>query len=163
MRRIDLVSRPTNMGRRATGDIPDAVRHRLYQEMLTNDLGRNRQIGRPHDDGRPDGMLDFLTRPFALIILCILIFGLTLGVLLWRDGAFDALFAPKSASVGHGSKAWLLGRNTRDRIEDTTPGAGAEPEVSPQSVADPRAAAPSPAPEAAPPALRPAEASEPAD
>lgn len=109
------------MGRRATGNIPDAVRRSAYQDMLVNELGRTRQLSSPKDNGCPEGTLDFLTRPISLLILGSLFFAVTFAVLQWRDGAFDDFLAPKSAVIGKGSKSWLLGRSAGGRVEETAP------------------------------------------
>jgi hypothetical protein len=144
--------------------ISDAARRSAYQEMLDTELGRNRRMQGHRDNGRPDGTLALITRPAGLIILGILFFALTFTVLLWRDGAFDKWLEARGATIGASSKSWILGRNVRERLEDTsTPpedvAAEEMQEAAPQS-ATPTPAAPAPnapAPATEAPAAAPVE------
>jgi hypothetical protein len=106
MRRTDgKFDRLAESGRRAGGDIPEAIRRSWYHEKLAAELGLSSENppsrAAKWDDGSPDNIGGLLARPVAIIALTILTFALTFVVLMWRDGRFDGLFpvAPVKADV----------------------------------------------------------------
>lgn len=81
-----------------------------YRAMLNRDFGPpDYRPARVADDGRPVGLFALLTRPLGLLLLAITALAGTLTAKLWREGAFDPLWAPRGAVVETGSTRWTLG------------------------------------------------------
>lgn len=116
-------------------------RQQRYRDELTRDIGPT-TFGRPMSDAEDAPVL---TRPVTIIVLAVLTFAITLGVLLWREGAFDSLFPAKGAEVQVDRQGWILGRKAGAAPEDLTPVHEAD-EAPANASAPPTKAAPVPAP-----------------
>jgi hypothetical protein len=157
MRDDPIVKRPTDAGRRTTGNIPDAVRQSLYQEQLARDIGlpkpgSNQNAG-DWEQGRPETLGSLLGQPVAIIMLAVLTFALTLGVLFWRDGAFKGLLASPAKVIEAQSRHWTSDKNPAP-IDDPSPATVEEPnemEAAIQAAEAARQPRPGPQPAAAAP------------
>jgi hypothetical protein len=157
MRDDPIVKRPKDAGRRTTGNIPDAVRQSLYQEQLARDiglpkLGSNQNAG-DWEQGRPETLGSLLGQPVAIMMLAVLTFALTLGVLFWRDGAFKGLLTSPTKAIQAQSKRWTSDKNPAP-IDDPRPATVEEPnemEAAIQAAEAARQPKPVPQPVAPPP------------
>ncbi len=116
MFRPTIVPRPTEGGRRATGDIPDALRGVLHHEALARDLGIDPKAGHKPPPA-PRSAIGAGTL-IGILFLTFLMFATILTVLLWRDGRLSALFPAEPKPVAHGPKTdWMLSGHA-PRTED---------------------------------------------
>lgn len=118
MFRPKIVPRPNDGGRRATGDIPDALRGVLHHEALARDLGidpKARQRPLPaHRSSIGIGTI------IGVLFVAVLMFALILTALLWRDGRLAGLFPGGTKTVASGPKTdWILSGHA-PRIEEAT-------------------------------------------
>jgi hypothetical protein len=97
----DPVKRMKAAARRGVGTGTVEEQRGWYLEELDQEIGRNpsgtwRSV--TADDGRGNGIAGFI---IALLLLASMTFAVTMAVLFWRDGRFDAYLPPmKTKSEG---------------------------------------------------------------
>jgi hypothetical protein len=153
MDRDQVIRRAQSESRRATGDIPGAIRQSFYQEQLRDDLGLNgdpKRFARFDENYESDKATlgQLLIRPFTIFMLSVLMFLVMLTAMLWRAGVVQSYIPTQSAEIVKDPKRWLLGGHPEPVEEDTgrNQTSAAVGDGGPELIAEPLTKAPSPAP-----------------
>ncbi len=126
-----IVPRPRDGSRRDSGDMPDALQRALYQEMLSEELGRRPEGFAPAE---PEGeWRDLMPAIIAMIFLALLVLAIAYVVMLWRSGEFEGWGG--GATVTAAERAWRRADRARP-LEETAP---AESEVEAMLAGPPKA------------------------
>lgn len=111
-----IVPRPRGGDRRTSGNLPDSLQRALYQEMLTEELGRRPEGFVPAE---PEGKWrDLLPAIVGMLILALLALTIAYVVMLWRAGEFDGWMTGERITAAQ--RAWQREDRAR-RPEDAAP------------------------------------------
>jgi hypothetical protein len=90
---------PERIDRLTVAERQERYRAELEAQVGASDMTRGFR-DMHYNPGAPSSLGELLARPASIVIAAMLVFGLTLAVLLWRDGTFDRWLANGAPASG---------------------------------------------------------------
>ncbi len=130
MSRNDIVRRTQEAAWRSANAVPETLERDRYEEEC-DAIGRNMHSAPELKSAyrQIQGTGDFLTHWLVIVLLSLTMFAAILGVLLWRDGAFDHLIARGRGPII--DRSWMRGASDAPGAAATSSPAAAATEDSP--------------------------------